>query len=93
MIDEKTIIQIAKLAQIQITSEETHLYQEQLAKVLSHFDQIAKINTEGVEPLITPSEIEYFARPDEVIKEFSTEEMLANSPDKSGNLFKVPPVV
>lgn len=93
MIDQKTIEHIAKLARLKVTADEAKEYGEQLSKVMSHFEQIAKINTEGIEPLVTPSEIEFYARPDEVIRNCTAEEMVQNAPEKMGNLFKVPPVV
>ncbi|NUN04296.1 MAG: Asp-tRNA(Asn)/Glu-tRNA(Gln) amidotransferase subunit GatC [Bdellovibrio sp.] len=93
MIDKKAIEHIAKLARLSITEEEAHEYSAQLGKALSHFELIAKINTDGIEPLVTPTEIESFWREDVVKQEFTAEEMTANAPAKAGNLFKVPPVV
>ena len=57
MIDQKTIQHIAKLARLKISTEDAALYSDQLIKVLSHFQKISEINTDGVEPLVTPSEI------------------------------------
>lgn len=93
MIDDKTIEQIAKLARLSITAAEATEYGEQLTKVLDHFKQISQIDTTDIEPLVTPAEIEFYARPDENCHETTTEEILSNAPDKTGNLFKVPPVV
>lgn len=93
MIDKKTIEHIAKLARLEITEAEASEYSQQLGKALNHFEQISKINTEGVEPLVTPAEIEVYWREDEARQEFSPEEMTSNAPSKAGNLFKVPPVV
>lgn len=93
MVDQKTIEQIAKLARLSITPDQAVFYSEQLTKVLNHFQQISNINTDNVKPLVTPSEIEFYARPDEVVKNNSAEQMLANAPEKAGHLFKVPPVV
>ena len=93
MIDQKTIEHIAKLARLKVTPEEATQYGEQLTKVLAHFQQISKIDTAGIEPLVTPTEIDFFVREDVAAKENQTEEMLKNAPDKAGNLFKVPPVV
>lgn len=93
MIDKKTIEHIAKLARLQLSSSEAEEYSMQLAKALSHFEQISKINTEGIEPLVTPTEIEAYWREDVVRQDFTPEEMTANAPSKSGHLFKVPPVV
>ncbi len=90
----KDVIQkIANLARLQLTQEQANEFSEQLSKIILHFDEISSINTEGVEPLITPSEIEYTLREDSVKQNFHAEEMVANAPDKQGNLFKVPPVV
>ncbi len=93
MIDQKTIQKIAKLARLKVTPEEATTYGDQLTKVLSHFQKISNINTEGIEPLVTPTEVEIFLRSDVVKKEHTAEEMVANAPEKAGNLFKVPPVV
>ena len=93
MIDQKTIQHIAQLARLKVTPEEAVAYGDQLTKVLNHFQKISEIDTKGIEPLVTPSEIEFYARPDEVKKNNSAEEMVANAPEKAGNLFKVPPVV
>ncbi len=93
MIDKKTIEHVAKLARLKITDEEAQEYTTQLGKALSHFEQIAKIDTEGVEPLVTPTQIEAYWREDLVEKKFTPEEMTKNAPAKAGNLFKVPPVV
>ncbi len=93
MIDQKTIQHIAKLARLKVSPEDASEYGDQLTKVLNHFQQIAQINTEGVEPLVTPSDIDFFTRADESRASLSTDEMLANAPEKAGNLFKVPPVV
>ncbi len=93
MIDKKTIEHIAKLARLHITEAEAAQYSAQLEKVLHNFEQIVKVDTAGIEPLITPTEIEIYWREDEAKAEFTAEEMTVNAPSRAGNLFKVPPVV
>ena len=93
MIDKKTIEKIAKLGRLEITESEAASYGEQLSKVLSHFEQIAKVDTKGVEPLVTPSDMPAFWREDKVVQDLTAEEIVANAPQKTGNLFTVPPVV
>ncbi|AHZ85715.1 Asp-tRNA(Asn)/Glu-tRNA(Gln) amidotransferase subunit GatC [Bdellovibrio bacteriovorus] len=93
MIDKKAIEHIAKLARLHITEDEAQEYSTQLAKALTHFEQISKINTAGIEPMVTPTEIEAYWREDVVKQDFTAEEMTGNAPDRAGNLFKVPPVV
>lgn len=93
MIDSKTIAHIAKLARLELSEKEANEFGGQLTKILEYFNQISKVETKGVEPLITPSEVENFWREDEIISEVTAEEILSNAPARSGNLFKVPPVV
>lgn len=93
MIDPKTIQHIAKLARLEIREEEFAQYSNELSKALGYFQQISAVATEGVEPLVTPSEIQAFWREDEARQELTAEELTANAPERLGNLFKVPPVV
>jgi len=89
----EVIQKIAGLARLNVEPAESQLYSQQLTQVLSFFQQIAAINTEGVEPLITPTEVEMIWREDASVKPLAVQEILANAPDKTGNLFTVPPVV
>lgn len=93
MIDQKTIAHIAKLARLYVSDEEAKHYGEQLSKVLGHFEQISKVNTQGVEPLVTPTDMKAFWRADEPKHELTADEIVANAPSKAGKLFTVPPVV
>jgi len=93
MVDQKTIEQVAKLARLNLKPNEAEYFSQQLTKVLDHFKHISSLDTNGVEPLVTPSEIAFHAREDNVEKNNTVEEMVANAPDKAGHLFKVPPVV
>ncbi|MBX2995644.1 MAG: Asp-tRNA(Asn)/Glu-tRNA(Gln) amidotransferase subunit GatC [Bdellovibrionaceae bacterium] len=93
MIDHKALEHIAHLAKLYVSETEAQEFASQLSKALGHFEQISKVDTKGVEPLVTPSEVEAYWRPDEVKKELTAEEIVANAPARTGNLFTVPPVV
>lgn len=93
MIGEKEVERIATLARLSLTEQETKTFARQLSSILEHFKQIAKIDTQGVEPLVTPTEMPQNLRADKSEQWAATSEALKNAPEKSGNLFKVPPVV
>ena len=93
MVDAKVIKHVAKLAKLEIPEAELQKYTDQLLKVLNQFEEIRAINTEGIEPLITPIEIENFLREDKVDVKVGVEKILENSPERTGNLFTVPPVI
>lgn len=93
MIDEKTIEKIAHLARLKISPVEEKNFENHFKKILDYFQSLQKINTENVEPMVTPHNIEINLREDGVRKSITTEEVLSNGPDVKDGLFKVPPVV
>ncbi|MBL7557748.1 MAG: Asp-tRNA(Asn)/Glu-tRNA(Gln) amidotransferase subunit GatC [Bdellovibrionaceae bacterium] len=84
---------MAHLSRLELSEAESNQLGKDLGKVLNFFNQIAEVNTTGVEPMVTPVEIENYLREDEKNNEITTEEIMANAPSRAGNLFKVPPVV
>ncbi len=93
MITKESIQKISKLARLSLTEQESTQISEQLTNILKHFEEISELDTKQVIPTVTPSDIAFHWRADEVAHEVSTEKLVANAPDKSGQLFKVPPVV
>ncbi len=92
-INENIIKQIAHLAKLTVTDEEIAYYLPQIQKVLSHFSELNDLDTNNIEPLITPVDLKGYLRSDIVEKVISTDELLQTAPDKVGALFKVPPVI
>lgn len=92
-LDLDTVRKVALLSRLELTENEIKEYAGQLAAVLANFEQLQKVDTKGIEPLITPIDLSIRLREDVAIKIADTEPFLANAPARSGNLFKVPPVV
>jgi aspartyl-tRNA(Asn)/glutamyl-tRNA(Gln) amidotransferase subunit C len=90
---EAEVKKVAKLAKLAVSDAEVQAYAQQLSRALGYFEQIAKVDTAGLEPLVTPTEMSDFWRDDAVEKTISTEEIIENAPQKTGHLFTVPPVV
>ena len=93
MISEADLKKVAKLARLELRPEELSAYPKQFAAILEYFEQIAKIDTKGIEPLVTPTDMEQTLRADTAESWDGADQALANAPERSGNLFKVPPVV
>ncbi|MFN8846317.1 MAG: Asp-tRNA(Asn)/Glu-tRNA(Gln) amidotransferase subunit GatC [Bdellovibrionales bacterium] len=91
--DIDRVKQVASLAKLHLSEKEQEDSARKLAQILNHFEKMASVSTEGIEPLLTPTEIETFFREDAVKKEISTEELLNNAPASQGLLFKVPQAV
>jgi aspartyl-tRNA(Asn)/glutamyl-tRNA(Gln) amidotransferase subunit C len=92
MLTRETVEKVSHLARLKLTEEELRAFSEQLSAVLKNFEQIAKIDTQDVLPLVTPTDMSVHLRQD-VVEPTDGEKMLSNAPDKVGRLFKVPPVV
>jgi aspartyl-tRNA(Asn)/glutamyl-tRNA(Gln) amidotransferase subunit C len=94
MISEEQVARVAHLARLSLTPDETKMMAEQLSSVLKHFEEVSKVNTDGIEPLVTPTDMDAFWREDKVETwENAAEKAMQNAPEAVGNLFKVPPVV
>jgi aspartyl-tRNA(Asn)/glutamyl-tRNA(Gln) amidotransferase subunit C len=93
VLKKEDVLKVSQLARLNITDEEAEEYRQQLQKILDYFDALSAVATEGVEPLVTPTPIEFYMREDVVTQTNTVEDILSNAPDLRGNLFKVPPVV
>jgi len=84
---------VAELARLKISDTEEQDYKNQLTAILKHFELLEAVNTDGIEPMVTPSDIELSYRADESVNWEGSEKAIDQAPDKAGRLFKVPPVV
>lgn len=92
-LDLATVRKVAQLSRLELTDSEIKAFAGQLSAVLENFEQLQAVDTKGIEPLVTPTDLSVRLREDEAVKIKDTEPFLANAPARSGNLFKVPPVV
>lgn len=92
-LDLATVQKVAQLSRLELNDGEIKNFAGQLSAVLENFVQLQAVDTNGIEPLVTPTDLSVRMREDIAIKVVDTEPFLANAPARSGNLFKVPPVV
>lgn len=90
---KETVEQVSKLARLKLSEAETAEFANQLSAVLENFERIANVDTKDVIPLITPTDMSMTLREDIVEEINESDELLRNAPEKTGRLFKVPPVV
>lgn len=84
---------IARLARLDLTAEETALFQTQLAQVLEHAAKLAEVDLEGVEAAAHAFPIFDVLREDEPRPGLTQEEALRNAPRSARGLFIVPKVI
>lgn len=85
----KQVKHVAKLARIELTSEEIEKFRSELAKILDYLDQIGEVDTQGIEPLWQPTGLKSIFRIDEDRKFEHVDKLLDSAPDKEGKEIRV----
>ena len=92
-INDKLLEKLSQLSSLCLSTEEKAQIKEYLKETLSHFEKIKKIDTQNIEPLVSPLKPLLTIREDKV-KDFSgKEKILEQAPQRQGALVKVPPIV
>ena len=93
MAGELDVGYVAQLARLQLTPEETELFQKQLADVLHYAQKLNEVNVDGVEPAAHGVPIFNVLREDKASDWFTPAQALSNAPRQANNLFIVTKVV
>jgi aspartyl-tRNA(Asn)/glutamyl-tRNA(Gln) amidotransferase subunit C len=84
---------IAKLARIGMSDAEIDAMVPELNNILGWVEQLAEVNTEGVEPLATVIDQQLRLRQDAVTDGNIRDKVLANAPEAQHGFFAVPKVI
>ncbi len=84
---------MARLARLELGEEELDRFTEQLASVLGHAEDLAKVDLAGVEPTAHPLPLENVLRRDEPRPGLDRQALLAEAPEAEAGQFKVPPIL
>jgi aspartyl-tRNA(Asn)/glutamyl-tRNA(Gln) amidotransferase subunit C len=96
-LDKATVRNIAELARIEVREEELDHLAGELSGILTFVEQLAEVNTDGVEPMASVADLTLPMRQDVVNDGGQAEAVLINAPDAvredDGGFFTVPKVV
>jgi aspartyl-tRNA(Asn)/glutamyl-tRNA(Gln) amidotransferase subunit C len=84
---------VAKLARLDLTADETELFQRQLGDVLKYVQKLSEVDLTKLDASTEPGSIVDVFRADEPRDYFSADEALANAPRQRDGLFIVPKVL
>jgi aspartyl-tRNA(Asn)/glutamyl-tRNA(Gln) amidotransferase subunit C len=90
---ELDVAYVAKLARLNLTNEETRLFQKQLGDVLKYAAKLAEVDVSHVEAAAHAIPVFNVFREDEPRDCFTAEEALSNAPHQANQLFIVTKVV
>ncbi|MCF7849167.1 MAG: Asp-tRNA(Asn)/Glu-tRNA(Gln) amidotransferase subunit GatC [Kiritimatiellales bacterium] len=84
---------VAKLANIDLTTEETALFQGQLNQVLHYVEQLNELDVGGVEPTAHAFPVYNVLRKDEVGTSLNHADVVANAPAATDGEIRVPKIL
>jgi aspartyl-tRNA(Asn)/glutamyl-tRNA(Gln) amidotransferase subunit C len=94
MLTREEVLQIAKLASLELADDEVEKFRQQLSDVLELFKKIDDVDLKNIEETSQVTGLENVMREDEVLpSECSREELLENAPRKNENSIIVPKVI
>jgi|TARA_B100000315_G_scaffold132823_1_gene122367 aspartyl-tRNA(Asn)/glutamyl-tRNA(Gln) amidotransferase subunit C len=92
-ISEKDVLRVAHLARIRVAPDELKHYREGLSGILSLVAQMHECDTEGVEPMAHPQDIQLRLREDEITEPDQRTAMQESAPLVEAGLYLVPRVI
>lgn len=90
---EIDVVHVARLARLNLTEEETKLFQAQLRRVLEYAEKLQEPDTSQLQAAAHTSPVYDVLREDEPRPWFTSDEALSNAPRQANGLFVVPKVV
>lgn len=92
-VDEKLVREIASLARLDLTDEETKTFVSQFQDILKYFSILNELDTENISPAYLSSANKSVVREDEVQDSVPTQEFLANAPKAKDDYVVIPRVL
>ena len=84
---------VARLARINLTEDETKIFQKQLDDVLKYVEKLREVDVSGVEAGVHALSVLNVFRADAPRDWFTAEQALSNAPRQANGLFVVPKVM
>ncbi len=92
-VDTKTVRHIARLARIAMSDDEIEALVPELNAIIGWVEQLAEVDTDGVEPLTAVIANKLRLRDDIVTDGNVRDKVLANAPEAEHGFFAVPKVI
>jgi aspartyl-tRNA(Asn)/glutamyl-tRNA(Gln) amidotransferase subunit C len=92
-LSREEVVHIAALARMGMSEAEIEKAREQLANILENFEVLNEIDTANVPPTAQSINLRNVTRDDIPGESLPSAQILANAPDREGDLFKLRPVL
>ena len=92
-LSREEVVHIAALARMGMSEAEIEKAREQLSNIIENFEVLKEIDTTNVPPTAQSINLKNVMREDVFRDSLTAEQVLANAPDREGELFKLRPVL
>jgi len=92
-LSREDIESVAYLSRLELSEDEKDKLAGHINRLLENFGELAKLDTDGVEPTSHTIPVSNVFRKDEVRPSVSADDVVSNGPQIAGNCFVVPRVV
>lgn len=92
-LSREDVEKVALLARLRLSDEELQTLTPQLAAIVSYVEQLAELDTSGVEPMAHAVERTNVFRADEPRPSLPVKDALSNAPKQDGECYQVPAVL
>jgi aspartyl-tRNA(Asn)/glutamyl-tRNA(Gln) amidotransferase subunit C len=89
----KDVEYVANLAKLELSEEEKRRFQKELDNIIRYIDQLNELDTTNVPITSHVTFLQNVFREDKVLPSLSSDQALANAPEKKDGFFKVPRVI
>ena len=93
MIENKDVMNIARLSRLTLSDEEAGLYSNQLNGILQYVEQLKELDTTGIEPTSHVLDLQNVMREDRTSACLTAEDALMNAPDPKDGFYRVPRIL
>ena len=91
-VDEQLVREIALLARLDLSQEETEMFVSQFRDILDYVSILNEVDTDEVPPAYLSSANRSVTRDDEIEESVSTDDFLANAPQTKDDFVVIPRV-
>ena len=91
-VDEKLVREIAYLARLDLSKEETEMFVSQFKDILDYVSVLNEVDTEDVPPAYLSSANKNIPREDEIEPSIPTDEFISNAPQSKDDYVVIPRV-
>lgn len=92
IVDEKLVKEIASLARLDLSQEETEMFVSQFKDILDYVSILNEVDTENVPPAYLSSANKTVIREDIIEESVPTDEFIANTPQSKDDYVVIPRV-